>query len=222
MVEAPAFYPYLSGRDNLVTLAKLARMSTTEIDAALARVGLSEAAQRPFSRYSMGMKQRLAIAAALLRKPALVLLDEPTTGLDPAGQREIRALIPQLARDGCTVFLSSHVMQEVQEICGRVGILRAGRLLRTAPVDQLLHGDSRAVFEIVTDNPALGQAILEATDWVAGVDQINSRLIVTTTVERAVDLNRTLAERGVYASEIRQRERSLEDVFFETLEEQVA
>ena len=222
MVEAPAFYPYLSGRDNLVALAMMARIDEREIDPTLERVGLSAAAARPFSRYSMGMKQRLAIGAALLRKPALVLLDEPTAGLDPAGQREIRALIPQLARDGCTVFLSSHMMQEVQEICDRVGILCDGRLLRTAPVDQLIHSDSRTVFEILTDNPARGIEILSAAGWIDEVEQVGGRLVVTTTVERAADLNRTLAERGVYASEIRQRERSLEDVFFETIEERVA
>lgn len=222
MVEAPAFYPYLNGRDNLVMLAKMARLDEREVDLALERVGLSSAAKRPFSSYSMGMKQRLAIAAALLRSPALVLLDEPTTGLDPAGQREIRALIPQLAQDGCTVFLSSHIMQEVQEICDRVGILCDGRLLRTAPVSELIHSDNRVVFEILTHDPDRGLAILAAESWIDEVTRIDGRLVVSTTLERAADLNRTLAEHGVFATEIRQRERSLEDVFFEMVGERVA
>ncbi len=222
MVEAPAFYPFLSGRDNLVVLAKMGRVDERNVDMTLERVGLGEAARRPFKTYSMGMKQRLALAAALLRKPALVLLDEPTTGLDPAGQREIRTLIPELARDGCTVFLSSHMMQEVQEICDRVGILRDGRLLQTTSVEQLLHTGSRAVFDVMTDEPARCIEILQALEWIDEAAEIDGHLIVTTSVARAADLNRALAERGVFASEIHQRERSLEDAFFEAMEEQVA
>lgn len=222
MVEAPAFYPFLSGRDNLIALTKMSRISEREADQALARVGLDEAARRSFKSYSVGMKQRLAIAAALMRKPELVLLDEPTTGLDPAGQREIRALIPQLARDGCTVFLSSHMMQEVQEICDRAGFLRDGRLIRTAPVDQLIHAGVAATFEITTDNPALCLEILSNIEWVTAASLERGKLVISTSPDRASSLNRALAERGVFASEIHQRERSLEDAFFETMEEKVA
>lgn len=222
MVEAPAFYPYLSGRENLVVLAKMTGIDVQSVDDALQRVGLTEASGRKFSQYSMGMKQRLAIGAALLRRPSLVLLDEPTSGLDPAGQREIRALIPQLVEDGCTVFLSSHMMHEVQEICDRVGILSEGRLVRTAPIDQLVRPGSECIFEISVDNLAPGLRVLSAVEWVSNVVDEDGLLVVSAPVSRAADINRLLAENGVYASEIRQRERTLEDVFFEAVSEDVA
>ncbi len=219
-VEAPAFYPYLSGRENLVLLAKMSRIPERDVDQSLARVSLTEAAGRLFETYSMGMKQRLAIAAALLRKPDLILLDEPTTGLDPAGQREIRDLLPQLARDGCAVFISSHAMHEVEEICDRVGILRDGRLLRTAPVRDLVQSES--VVEIVVDEPTRGLEILKEIDWVTEAEALEGRLIVRAASGRAADLNQALAMRGIFASEIRPRARSLEDVYFEAVEHRAA
>jgi ABC-2 type transport system ATP-binding protein len=220
MVEAPAFYPYLTGRENLVVLAKMARLPEHTVDDALGRAGLASAVGRPFETYSMGMKQRLAIAAALLRRPKLVLLDEPTSGLDPAGQREIRALIPQLAHDGCTIFLSSHMMHEVQEICDRVGILFDGRLQRTAPVAELL--GARDTIEIRVEDHATARAVLQGIDWVAGVDERDGLLLVNAPHSRAADVNRALAGAGIFASEIRWKQRDLEDAFFETLAEQAA
>ena len=220
MVEAPAFYPYLTGRENLIYLAKLARMPEAHVDEALERVGLGKAADRPFETYSIGMKQRLAIAAALLRRPRLVLLDEPTSGLDPVGQREIRDLIPELARDGCTVFLSSHMMHEVQEICDRVAIMREGRLIRTDSVAGLIQSSN--VVEITVEAPDLAKEILAALDWVSGVRVDGGRLVVTAPHGRSAELNRALAERGIYAAEIRQSARTLEDVFFESLEARAA
>lgn len=213
IVEAPAFYPYLSGRQNLHVLAQLDSTPIKRVDEVLEQVSLDAAAERKFDGYSIGMKQRLGIAAALLRDPQLVLLDEPTSGLDPAGQREIRALIPRMAQGGCTVFISSHMMHEVQEICDRVGVLKAGELQSVGPVSQLL-GDS-GVIEVRVAEQERALAVLRGLSWVDAVEQRDGLLSVAAPVERSADINRALAESGVYASEIRRREQSLEEFFLE-------
>lgn len=213
IVEAPAFYPYLSGRDNLKVLATIDGRSDSEIDEVLRRVDLHGAAHSAFETYSVGMKQRLGIAAALLRQPDLVILDEPTSGLDPAGQREVRELIPYLAREGCGVFLSSHMMHEVQEICDRVGILRQGRLLRVGNVTDLLI--EQGVIEVRTDEHQRAVEILEAVDWIEHIDCTDGKLVLSAPTDRSADVNRELAKAGIYVAELRPRERSLEDVFLE-------
>ena len=134
LVEGPAFYPFLSGRDNLARFDAAdrvadARTARDRIGTALDRVGLAAAAGKRYRNYSLGMKQRLAIAAALLQPRELIILDEPTNGLDPQGTREVRTLIRQIAADGTTVFVSSHLLAEVEQICTHVGVMRAGRLV---------------------------------------------------------------------------------------------
>ena len=134
LVEGPAFHPYLSGRANLVRLdaADLTvdrRTSRARIDAALDRVGLGAAATKRFRTYSLGMKQRLGLAAALLRPRDLFVLDEPTNGLDPQGTREVRTLVRELAAEGCTVLVSSHLLAEIEQMCDRVTVMRAGRVV---------------------------------------------------------------------------------------------
>jgi ABC-2 type transport system ATP-binding protein len=134
LVEGPAFYPFLSGRDNLARFDAAdriadARTARDRIGTALDRVGLVAAAGKRYRNYSLGMKQRLAIAAALLQPRELIILDEPTNGLDPQGTREVRTLIRQIAADGTTVFVSSHLLAEVEQICTHVGVMRAGRLV---------------------------------------------------------------------------------------------
>src|ERR671936_2521604 len=123
MVETPAFYPYLSGRDNLEVIARHARVPRPRITAVLERVGLADRAGDRFSGYSLGMKQRLGVAAALLKDPDLLILDEPTNGLDPVGMAETRDLIRELGAEGKSVLLSSHLLGEVQQICDRVGVV---------------------------------------------------------------------------------------------------
>ena len=134
LVEGPAFYPYLSGWDNLARYDAADRSvsagtANTRIGAALDRVGLTAAAKKKFRNYSLGMKQRLAIAAALLTPRDLIVLDEPTNGLDPQGTREVRALVRQIAADGITVFVSSHLLAEVEQVSTHVGVMRAGKLV---------------------------------------------------------------------------------------------
>src|SRR5919197_5400630 len=137
LVEAPGLYPYLSGRDNLRVLAGHAGAPPERVDAVLAEVGLADRAGDRAATYSMGMKQRLGVAAALLKDPELLILDEPTNGLDPAGMAEMRELIRSLGRDGRTVLLSSHLMGEVEQVCDRVGVIRAGALVAEGTVDEL-------------------------------------------------------------------------------------
>jgi lantibiotic transport system ATP-binding protein len=142
LVEGPAFHPYLSGRANLIRLDAADRMADprtarARVDAALDRVGLLAAARKRFRAYSLGMRQRLALAAALLMPRELLILDEPTNGLDPQGTREVRALISGVAADGATVLLSTHLLSEVEQICSHVGVMHLGRLVAQAPLAQL-------------------------------------------------------------------------------------
>ncbi|WP_435591270.1 ABC transporter ATP-binding protein [Nocardia sp. bgisy118] len=137
LIESPGFYPYLSGRDNLRVLAKYRGLGRPEVADALDRVGLADRADDKFRTYSLGMKQRLGVGAALLGRPDLLILDEPTNGLDPAGMAEMRELITELAADGHTVLLSSHLLTEVQEICDRVGVISGGKLIAESTVAEL-------------------------------------------------------------------------------------
>jgi ABC-2 type transport system ATP-binding protein len=138
MIEAPAFYPYLSGRANLQVLARMRGIADGRVDTVLATVGLSDRGRHRVRTYSQGMKQRLAIAAALLGEPRLILLDEPTNGLDPAGTVEMRQLIRTLSSNGTTVVLCSHLLSEVEQLCERIAILNKGRLVAEGTVTALL------------------------------------------------------------------------------------
>jgi ABC-2 type transport system ATP-binding protein len=150
LVEGPAFHPYLSGRANLARLDAAdrysdPRTSRMRIDSALDRVGLLAAANKRYRAYSLGMRQRLAIANSLLMPRDLLVLDEPTNGLDPQGTREVRHLIGELARDGATVLVSSHLLAEVEQICSHVGVMYEGRLVAQAPVTELRAGTAQIV-----------------------------------------------------------------------------
>jgi ABC-type multidrug transport system ATPase subunit len=164
LVEGPAFHPYLSGRANLVRLDAADRTapaatSAQRVDEALQRVGLAAAAGKRYRNYSLGMRQRLGIAAALLRPRDLLVLDEPTNGLDPQGTREVRNLITQLGREGVTVFVSSHLLSEVEQVCSHVGVMSVGRLVwQGALADLALQQRIRA--RVVTRDPASAAAVL--------------------------------------------------------------
>jgi ABC-type multidrug transport system ATPase subunit len=164
LVEGPAFHPYLSGRRNLARLdaADLwsdPRTSARRIDAALDRVGLLAAATKRYRAYSLGMRQRLAIAAALLAPRELLVLDEPTNGLDPQGTREVRHLVASLAQDGATVLVSSHLLSEVEQICTHLGVMSEGRLVAQGPTEELRRGGATTV-RVRTPQPADAAAVL--------------------------------------------------------------
>ena len=164
LIEGPASYPFLSGRDNLARVDAAdrtadPRTAARRIDEALDRVGLLAAAGKRYRNYSLGMKQRLAIAAALLVPRDLIVLDEPTNGLDPQGTREVRALIREIAAEGVTVFVSSHLLAEVEQVCSDVGVMRTGRLVFQGPLDELRHTGAARI-RVETTDPAAAAAVL--------------------------------------------------------------
>ncbi len=212
LIESPALYPFLSGRDNLRVLARYAGVPGTRAGELLEVVGLADRARDRFSTYSLGMKQRLGVAAALLKDPELVILDEPTNGLDPAGMRDMRRLIRELGTGGRTVVLSSHLLGEVQQICDRVGIINAGRMVAERNVDEL-----RGRRELVIAADPIDDARLRLTD-LYGADAVRTedhRLRIGVEPQDVAKVNRVLVEAGIAVSELRTAERALEDVFFD-------
>ncbi len=214
MIESPAFYPYLSGWQNLRVLACADGLPDTRIAAVLETVDLTQRAQDRYATYSQGMKQRLAIAATLLGDPELILLDEPTNGLDPAGMVDIRSLIRSLAEQGHTIFLCSHLLHEVEQVCERVAILKEGRILAQGSVTDLLHR-GRGVQVRVLGDPAHALELLRTQAWIAGVEQQGDLLLVDVPSTCAPDVNTLLARQNIPVAEIRAYEASLEQFFLE-------
>ncbi|SDY61680.1 ABC-2 type transport system ATP-binding protein [Geodermatophilus africanus] len=212
LVEGPGFYPYLSGRDNLRVLSRYRGLSDRAADAALDRVGLGPRGGDRFRSYSLGMKQRLGVAAALLGDPDLLVLDEPTNGLDPAGMADMRRLLVDVAAGGQTVLLSSHLLAEVQEICNRVGVIAEGRLVAEGTVADLRGADALLLRAHPLDR-ALAVAMQLAGDDAVEVADAGLRLDAEASlVPRLV---RELVADGVDVLEVRAAERSLEEVFFQ-------
>ncbi|MEU8897707.1 ABC transporter ATP-binding protein [Nocardia sp. NPDC048505] len=218
LIEGPGFYPYLSGRDNLRVLARYRGLGAAAVEEALHRVGLADRADDKFRTYSLGMKQRLGVGAALLGGPDLLILDEPTNGLDPAGMAEMRELITALAGDGHTVLLSSHMLSEVQEICDRVGVISGGVLRTESTVAELRGGASLLLraepLELAF--PAVRDALGGAAMLTAGGVRIEAGPDAAPRVARAV------VGAGADLLELRVDEKSLEEVFFELTEWETA
>ena len=212
MVETPAFYPFLSGRDNLRVLARYAGVSEQRVDATLAQVGLEGRSRDTFSTYSLGMKQRLGVAAALIKDPELLILDEPTNGLDPAGMAEMRTLIRGLGRGRRTVLLSSHLMTEVEQVCDRVGVISGGRLIREGTVEELR---ARATLRVRAQPAAEARRLIAGLAGVEAVTIDGDALHVTVDPEEAPAINRALVRAGIDVSELVLERASLEDVFLE-------
>ena len=212
LVEGPGFYPYLSGRENLRVLARYRGLDHREVDRVLERVDLTERSSDRFKTYSLGMKQRLGVAAALLGEPDLLVLDEPTNGLDPAGMADMRALLVDVAAGGQTVLLSSHLLAEVQEICDRVGIIAGGRLLVESTVAELRGATGIRLVAQPIDR-ALAVAMKVAGDDAVEVE--GPVLRVSGPAAQAPELARALVGAGIDITELTPVERSLEDVFFD-------
>jgi ABC-2 type transport system ATP-binding protein len=217
LIEAPAFYPQLSGRDNLRVLVRLGRISSRPIDDVLHRVGLAERASDRYRTFSLGMKQRLGIAAALLVSPDLLVLDEPTNGLDPGGILEMRGLIRSLADDGITVFVSSHLISEIEHICDHVVMIQAGRAVYQGPVAELRArqgSDIVARPERIEDLDALA-SLLRAAGYQVRLELESEAVVIQTAVDGAAGVNRTAMNGGIALKYLAERHRSLEDAFFE-------
>ena len=217
IVEAPAMFPRFSGRRNLEILARIHGEGETAIDAALERVGLTDRAKDRVKTYSLGMKQRLAIAATLLRDPALLILDEPANGLDPAGIVEVRELVRSLGAEGRTIFISSHILSEVQQTADHVAIVAKGKLITSGPVDEVLTTGGRGLLVKVGDLEAGRRVLTEAQMPVVSA---GGALKVDVPAEQAERVSRTLAEAGLFVTELRPDEVDLETVFLELTKDQ--
>ena len=222
IVESPAFYPYLSGRDNLRYLQGIGGYSnSTYIDHLLGKVGLADRADSEFRTYSLGMKQRLGLAYALLGDPELLILDEPTNGMDPAGMVEVRELIRGLGDDGCSVLLSSHLLHEVEELCDSVAILSHGKLVAEGEVEKLLLNGRRAV-SISTTDDVKAEEVVSSLAWVSRVNVENGSLMVTAPPERSPEISAALSAQGIHITEMSQVKESLEEYYLEVTGERDA
>jgi ABC-2 type transport system ATP-binding protein len=211
MIEEPAFYPWLTGRRNLEILALSGpALSDADIATALDRTGLTAVADRKVKGYSQGMRQRLGLAAALMRRPSLLLLDEPANGMDPAGIKEFRTLLRSLADDDTTVFLSSHLLSEVEQVCDEVAVIHAGRLVEQGPTAAL--ATTRAHVRVVVDPADQAAALALLTHWPARADGPDA-LLVEAADGRAV--NEMLGQAGIWARQIVLERPGLEQAFLE-------
>ena len=217
-VEAPTFYPYLTARRNLELLAAFdGNDARKRIDEALDTVELSDRASDKVGGYSHGMRQRLGIAAALLRDPELLLLDEPATGLDPAGMRDMRLLIRQLADQGMTVVLSSHLLAEVEEVCNRVAIVRTGKIVYEGEIAELKRGGG-TVYRLETTDNERALAVCVAQPGIDEVHAEHGRIAFKADEAAAAELSQALIEAGALIQVLTPQTVTLEDLFFSLTE----
>ena len=218
LVEAPAFYPTLSGRANLLALARLAGIGPTRVDPALERVGLAERSGDAFKRYSLGMKQRLGIAAALLVNPSLLVLDEPANGLDPAGIVEVRRLMRSFADDGITVFVSSHLLGEIEHICDHLLMIQEGRLVFQGPVAELFASQIAGLLAR-PERPEQAEVLVGLVEQAGhrarpALQEPPGTLAVDADASWAAELNRLASAAGITLVHLSERPRRLEEAFF--------
>lgn len=217
VLEHPIFYPYLSGQKNLELNAMVKECDPGNISNVLDLVELSDRKDHKYKTYSLGMKQRLAIASALLNDPTVLILDEPTNGLDPMGIAEIRNLIQKIAQQGKTIILASHLLDEVQKVCTHFAVLKKGTLVHTGPVDDVGKGS-----ETVEVNAEIGNLdeILLAFSGTSGINRENGSFQVTLRDGfKSKDLNKFLFDKGVVATHLITKKKSLEKQFLEILAE---
>ena len=217
IVETPALFPGFTGRRNLQILGRIDGIGAATVEQVLARVGLSDRGDDRVKTYSLGMKQRLGIAAALMKDPSLLILDEPANGLDPAGIVDVRELLRSLGAEGRTVFISSHILAEIQQTADRVAILARGKLVAAGPVHEVLAGSAGEgtivrLRDLEAGRAALVEAGIEVTD-ADGALRVGSK---AADPER---ISRTLAEFGLFVTELRPDEADLETVFLELTRE---
>ena len=216
IVETPSFYPYLSGRDNLAYYQGITgKGNRKELDELLSKVGLADRAKSRFRTYSLGMKQRLGLAYALLGDPELLFLDEPTNGMDPAGMAEVREMIRGLGTGGRTVLLSSHLLHEVEQVCDSVAILSKGKLIAQGNVADLVHTRAGERVRLRTTDNVKAIEVLSALEWVGDVTTEGESVIVEAPSERSSELSAALGRSEVYVTEMAADEMSLEQYFLD-------
>jgi ABC-2 type transport system ATP-binding protein len=212
-VGEQGFYPFLSGRDNLRALARRIGIGDRDVDTALERLGLGARARDAYGGYSLGMRKRLEIAAALMKEPRVLLLDEPSNGLDPVGQLQIRQVIEELAADGRTVLLSSHDMEEVESVCDRVGILGGGRLLAEGTPDALR---GERLLRVVVDQGQEAARVVRELPGIASVECSDDALLVSLVSvgpDAVATVGRALVDAGIVVSELHLEQVALREVF---------
>lgn len=220
IIERPNFYPYMTAIQNLKLVCKIKEVSEDKIEEKLELVGLLERKNSKFRTYSLGMKQRLAIASALLNDPEILILDEPTNGLDPQGIHQIREIIKRVASQGTTILLASHLLDEVEKVCSHVVILRKGRKLYSGRVEDMLA--SHGFFELKSSDNTKLLAFLENNNSFSKIKNENG--LITAFLKEEMNsevLNRSLMEQGIVLSHLVQRKESLEEQFL-TLTENAA
>jgi ABC-2 type transport system ATP-binding protein len=214
IVETPALFPTMSARENLRLLGAIDGIGDARVDEMLGTVGLADRAGDLVKKYSLGMRQRLALAAAMLKDPDLLILDEPANGLDPAGMREVRDLLRRLAGEGRTVFVSSHILAEIEQTCDQVAILSAGRCVTQGTVDEVMAtAGHRASVVVRVDDLDAGATVLRRAGL--GCEGVDGRLRVDVDPEQAREVSRLLGEAGHWVTELRADRFSLEDLFLE-------
>ncbi len=215
LIEAPALYPKLSGHKNLLALARLGRLPTSRIGEVLDIVDLTDRAHDRYENYSLGMKQRLGIAGALLQEPKLLMLDEPTNGLDPAGTVEIRALFRRLAEAGTSVVVSSHLLSEIQAACDRLVMIQDGRLLFSGPLNELLATQRSTVIAVTADPADAHRLGVLAAQTGKTVTIDGARLEVEADADWSTHLSRLALDAGIVLRELRPLEANLETTFLD-------
>ena len=218
LLETPNFYPYLNAYDNLKVVGLIKNVANLQerIDYVLELVDLKERGKRPFRTYSLGMKQRLAVGAALLSDPEVLVLDEPTNGLDPQGIAEMRQLIIDIAKQGKTIILASHILAEVQVICSHIMILREGEMVYDGSMNSLLNQEQ--AFRLSASNMAQLEQALQSMPGISIAEKTTTDLLITCgeKTDGSV-INKHLAEQGIYVSELHAHQKNLETIFLEKL-----
>lgn len=215
IIERPNFYPYMTAAQNLALVCRIKNISSENIEKKLKIVGLLDRKDSKFNTFSLGMKQRLAIASALLNDPEILILDEPTNGLDPQGIHQIREIIQKIARTGTTILLASHLLDEVEKVCTHVIILRKGKKLYVGPVNEM--SANHGIFELKANNPEKLIAFLEKNPAIESVNTTDGVLVKAILAEPmdAEALNKSLFEEQIYLSHLMKKKESLEDQFLQ-------
>lgn len=214
IIERPNFYPYMTAEENLKLVCKIKSINYSKVEEKLGVVGLMERKDSKFSTFSLGMKQRLAIASALLNDPEILILDEPTNGLDPQGIHQIRDIIRIIASQGTTILLASHLLDEVEKVCSHVLVLRKGEILYSGPVDGM--SSNEGFFELQSDDNAALKTVLSSHPSVEKIVEEEDKIWVYLHGPlEASALNRFLAEKNIYLNHLVKRKNSLEEQFLE-------